>query len=283
MIINKIKHNKSKIIFFIISCAVIFPTIYLVGNSFMSKQELIKYYGSVFDYGGEFAVFNLLPDAFSLEGYYQALLRRPEYLLKFWNSLFLCTSICIGQIIVSLLGAYAFSKFEFKFKKILFGILFVVMLMPIQVTIVPNYLVIEKIGLLNTFAALIVPNIFSPFGTVFLTLSFNNVPNEILQAAQIDGAEEKGLLFNILVPMCKNSIISVLVVTFVDNWNMVEQPVAYLSEVAKYPLSVFLSTINYENFSVSFSCGVLSIVPVILIFAFFNKELVEGIEFLGMQ
>lgn len=275
--------NAAVMVFFCLASAIVLlPMVYMIASSFMSPSEVSFYYGSI--YNGEGSTYiHLIPRLFSLNSYYQVLLRRPEYLQKFWNSIFLCGSIVFGQVIVSCMGGYAFAKHRFRGKNVLFYLIIILMMMPVQVTLVPNYIMLNNLRLLNTYWALILPAVFLPFGTFLMTQIFKSIPDEIIDAARLDGATTYRVLTRILVPAGKGGLISLIILSFIDAWNMVEQPMIYLSDSLKYPLSVFLAGVNSANFPLSFACGVLAMLPGLLLFLFFNNELVEGIEFSGIK
>lgn len=250
----------------------------------MSPSEIESYYGAVINQKENAeAAFHIIPNAFSLEGYYMVFLRSTDYLMKFWYSLFLCIVISAGQIFVSALGGFAFAKYPIPFKKVILFLLMVLMMMPIQVTLVPNYIILDELKLLDSWLALILPMTFLPFGTVFMTQIFKRIPDEILDAAQLDGAGTFQILFRVVMPVGKGGIISVFLLSFVDTWNMVEQPMTFLRDTLRYPLSVFLASVNEVNFSLSFVCGVLAALPMLLLFFFFHEELTQGIELSGVK
>lgn len=270
------------IIFSVLSFIVLLPAIYMFFNSFMSPAEISDYYGNLFSEQGSASI-HLIPDIFSLESYYQVLLRSSQYLQKFWTSILLCACIVAGQLIVSCMGGYAFAKHKFKGKNLLFYGIIILMIMPVQVTLVPNYIILSQIRMLNTYYAIILPAIFLPFGTFLMTQIFKSIPNEIIEASKLDGANTLKVMTYMLLPAGKGGAISLILLCFIDSWNMVEQPIVYLKDSNQYPLSVFLANVNYKNFSLSFACGILAILPVLLLFLFFNEELVEGIEFSGIK
>lgn len=270
-------------LFFLLGAAVLFPMLYLFANSLMSPGEVRRYYGAVFGTRETTAVLHLLPDVVSLGGFEQVLLRQPDYLYKFWVSLGLCGTIVAGQLAVSCMGGFAFAKYRFRGKKVLFFLLIVLMMMPVQVTLVPNYIVLRRMQLIGSWWALILPAMFAPFGTFLITQIFHSIPDEILDAARLDGANTAQVLLRVLVPAGKGGIISLMLIAFIDAWNMVEQPVVFLQDSSRYPLSVFLASVNSQNFPLSFACGMLAVLPVLLLFLFFNQELVEGIEFSGIR
>lgn len=229
------------------------------------------------------AVYMLVGTIRSPESLCQVLLRQPDYLYRFWKSLALGIAVVFVHAVVSCLGGFAFAKFLFRGKRGLYFLMIVLMMMPLQVTLVPSYIILDKLHLLNTWAALALPSMFSPFGTVLMTQAFRSVPDEILDAARVDGADTWQVLWQILVPAARGGLISLILLTFVDAWNMVEQPMVFLSEPADYPLSVFLAVVNDTNQSLSFACGLLAMLPVLLLFLYFKDELAEGVEFTGVK
>ena len=254
---------------------IVFPVLYMLLNSFMSSSELTSYYA-------DSASFHMIPDKLSLEGYYKILIHSPEYLRKFWISLLISGAIVLVQFVFSAMAAFAFAKVRFRGKKLLFFVFILMMLLPVQTVIVPNYLLFDNLKMINTYWCLIVSGSFMPLGTVLLTQGFKAVPNELIEAAKLDGAGTLRILWQTMMPVAKGSVICLLLLTFIDAWNMVEQPVAFLNEVSQYPLSVFLAYFNKENLALSFSCGILSLIPGLLLFLYYRDELSDGIEVTGL-
>lgn len=227
--------------------------------------------------------FHLLPDKWSLEAFRKILLETPDYLMKFWNSVGITGAIVIGQILVSVLAGYGFSKFQFPGKNILFVLVIILMMMPYQVTLVSNYIILDRMGLIGTYAAVILPGIFSPFGTFLMRQVMDGIPKEVTEAARLDGAGQLGVLGKVVLPIAKGGIVSLLILNFIDNWNMVEQPLVFLQEAQKYPLSIFLAESVSESSMEVFACGVLAMLPPVLLFANFRDELISGIELSGIK
>lgn len=248
----------------------------------MSANEINRYY-SLMNESGVKTMFHIFPDDFSFEGYYNMLLRQPDYLMKFWNSLILTGSIVIGQVIISSLGGYAFAKFEFPMKNGIFFLLIILMMMPYQVTLVSNYIILDKLHLIGSMWAVIFPGIFSPFGVFLMKQVIATIPTELLEAARLDGASELQVLFRVVIPRAKSGVVSLVILSFIDNWNMVEQPLVFLKDTRQYPLSIFLAQNYSQNMSLSFACGVLAMIPVLLLFVFFEQELIEGISFSNLK
>lgn len=258
---------------------VLLPIVYTVTNSFMGAEEIDRYYGKIATEGGQ-TMFHLLPDRVTVDSYYQMLFRRPDYLVKFWNSILLTGSIVLGQVFISCMAGYAFSKFRFPGRDALFFILIILMMMPYQVTLVSNFIVLDKMKLIGSYAAVILPAVFSPFGVFLMRQVIDSMPGEMIEAAKLDGANQWRILFRIVVPRCRSGIVSLIILSFVDSWNMVEQPLIFLKDRAAYPLSVFLSE---TSSSLGFACGVLAMIPVALLFLFYEQELVEGISLSNLK
>lgn len=260
-----------------LSVVILFPVFYTVSNSFMGEKEVLAVYGGVMEQNTNIRI-RFFPHQFSLEAYETVLLDTPEYLLKFWRSILMCVVIVTGQVLIGGMCGFAFAKYHFRGWKLFFILFITFLLLPVQVTLVPNYIMLSALNLIGTWWALLLPGVFSPFAVFFMTVLFQNIPTELVEAGKIDGADAMQILFRIMMPVAKPAIASLIVLAFVDNWNMVEQPIAFLENVWQYPLSVFLASVTEENFSLQFVCGILSLIPVTLLFLFFNEELSEGIS-----
>ena len=242
------------ILLIMLAVIAVFPVIFNVINSFISESK------------------------FSLQGYANVFLLTPNYLMKFWSSIFISFAVMAGQILISCLGGYGFAKFKFPCKNIIFYFLIILMMMPLQVTLVPNYIVLDGLGLIGSYTALILPGILSTFGVFLLAQVFSSVPDNLIEAAKIDGANHLQILFKVMIPYAKAGVASLVILNFIDTWNMVEQPLVFLQDWTKYPLSIFLANINQANLTISFVCGILAIIPVFLLFLHFKDSLISGIE-----
>lgn len=271
--------------------AVVFvtPIVLTMMNSFMSSSEIYSNYGVIFETtesGGKVYIsdtvnLKFIPDMVSFSQYITVLLKSPEYLLKFWNSVIYVVPIVVFQLFVALLAAYGFTRYSGRLKQIIFFGYVILMLMPYQVTLVPNYLVSDWLNILNTKWAIWLPGIFSPFAVYLLTKFMKRIPVSVMEAAQIDGAGEWRIFTNICVPLCKSALFSVAILVFIDYWNMVEQPLILLSDTEKYPLSVFLSQINAGEIGLAFAVATIYMVPTLLLFLYGEDYLVEGITYQG--
>ena len=268
---------------------VMIPIILTITNSFMAASEISSNYGMIFqktETGGKTFIsdtvnLKFIPDMVSFSQYATILFKSPDYLLKFWNSLVLVVPITVFQLIVALLASYGFARTKGKVSAIIFFAYIILLLMPYQVTLVPNYLVLDWMNLLNTNWAIWLPGIFSPFSVYLLTKYMKRIPVALVEAARIDGANEWQIFSRIYVPISKGIIISCVILVFMDYWNMVEQPLLLFTDADKYPLSIFLSRINAQEIGLAFAAATIYMIPCLLIYLYGEEELVEGVAYQG--
>lgn len=261
------------------------PTVLTLTNSFMSTEEISAGYGVVYasapgsgsGYMAQQVHLKFIPDMVSLGQYSAILFESPEYLMKFWNSVILVAPIVLGQTAVAALAAYGFSIYRGRGRELLFFAYIILMLMPYQVTLVPNYLVAKFLGMLDTRRAVILPGIFTPFAVFLLTKTMRRIPKEIREAAQLDGAGQWKIFTRVYLPQCRSALYSVVILVFIDNWNMVEQVLVLLTDPDEQPLSVFLSQINAGEIGLAFAAAAVYMIPAILLFLHGEGYLVEGI------
>lgn len=265
------------------------PIILTITNSFMAASEISSNYGSVFattETGGKVYIsekvnLKFIPDMVSFSQYATVLFKSPDYLLKFWNSVILVGPIVFFQLLVASFASFGFARYSGKLRTIIFFAYIILMLMPYQVTLVPNYLVSDWFHLLDSYWAIWLPGIFSPFAVYLLTKFMRRIPDGVIEAAQIDGAGEWQIYRKICMPLCRGAICSAAILVFIDYWNMVEQPLILLSDGEKHPLSVFLSKINSGEIGLAFAVATIYMVPSLLIFLYGEEYLVDGITYQG--
>jgi multiple sugar transport system permease protein len=297
----RLKNLIKYLILVLMSAALLFPVLYMVTNSFMSSREVLKNYNAISSENTEtssstavsdgkdssakpsYISFKLIPEEVSLMQYYNVMLRKPKFLMLFWNSVLMTLPIVLGQTIVAAFAAYAFSKLKFPFSDQIFFIYIIVMMMPFQVTLVPNYIMLKNLNLLGSYWAVILPGTFGTFGVFLLRQFMVYVPDDYCEASKIDGAGYIKSFFRVVLPQCKGALASLAILVFIDNWNMVEQPLIFLDNEAMHPLSVFLSKINSQDIGIAFACGVLYMVPALLVFLYGENYLIEGIEISGIK
>ncbi|MBS5574626.1 MAG: carbohydrate ABC transporter permease [Firmicutes bacterium] len=264
------------------------PTVLTITNSFMTQSEITANYGQVFQNATDGKSFikdtinlKFIPDKVSFSQYFTVLLKSPDFLYKFWNSVILVAPIVLAQLMVASVAAYGFTRWRGKVRDTIFFAYVILMLMPYQVTLVPNYLVSDYLGLLNTRWAIILPGAFAPFSVFLLTKSMRRIPVSLIESAKLDGAGEWHIFWNICLPQCRSALYSIAILVFIDYWNMVEQPLILLPDASQQPLSVYLSQINAGEIGIAFAAAVVYMVPGLLMFLHGEAYLVEGITYAG--
>ena len=264
------------------------PTVLTITNSFMTQSEITANYGQVFQnatdgksYIKDKINLKFIPDKVSFSQYFTVLLKSPDFLYKFWNSVILVAPIVLAQLAVASVAAYGFTRWRGKIRDTIFFAYVILMLMPYQVTLVPNYLVSDFLGLLNTRWAIILPGAFAPFSVFLLTKSMRRIPASLIESAKLDGAGEWHIFWNICLPQCRSALYSIAILVFIDYWNMVEQPLILLPDASQQPLSVYLSQINAGEIGIAFAAAVIYMVPGLLMFLHGEAYLVEGITYAG--
>ena len=262
------------------------PTVLTVTNSFMSEAELKSNYGVIFSnlqggYISKQVNLKFIPDQVSFSQYTTGLLKSPEYLLKYWNSILLVVPIVIFQVGIASVAAYSFTRWRGKIRSGIFFFYVILMLMPYQVTLVPNYLVSSWLGILNTRWSIILPGMFAPFSVFLLTKFMRRIPYSLIESAKMDGAGEWQIFTRICLPQCRSALYSIAILVFIDYWNMVEQPLILLQDADAQPLSVFLSSINAGEIGLAFAMATLYMIPSLLLFLHGEEYLVEGIANAG--
>lgn len=254
----------------VITAIFLFPVVYMIACSFMSDSQISE----MLDFAnGEYKNLNMIPGMFTLEQFYQVFFRRPEYLLKFWNSVIIALPTVIGQVIVSALAAFAFAKLKFPFRDKLFFVYIVLLILPLHVTLVPNYIILDNMNLLNNFLAIILPGTFSAFGICLLRQSIKYIPDTSIEAARIDGASYFKIFTRIILPQIKGGLITLTLLSFIDNWNVVEQPLIYFDDSSMYPLSITMSDISDSDYGIIFACGVMFMIPALIIYFYGHKDI----------
>ena len=262
--------------------AFLLPTVLTITNSFMSESEINANYGMVFStttggYVSEKVNLKFIPDKVTLSQYITGLVKSPEYLLKFWNSVILVVPIVIFQVAIASVAAYSFTRWRGKLRSGIFFFYVILMLMPYQVTLVPNYLVSDWLGILNTRWSIIFPGMFAPFSVFLLTKFMRRIPYSLIEAAKVDGAGEWDIFTKICLPQCRSALYSIAILVVIDYWNMVEQPLILLQDADSQPLSVFLSSINAGEIGLAFAMATVYMIPSLLLFLHGEEYLVEGI------
>lgn len=254
-----------------------YPIMFIVVGSIMGDQELYQYLSPVFEADQGFADFGILPNDPNLWAYIKVLFDEPEFFVVFWNSVKIVLGVLAGQLILGVPAAWGFAKYKFPFSKILFTIYVVFMMLPFQVLMLSEYLVLKNLNILDTLLAIILPGVFSTFSVFVLYYFFVPIPDEALEAARMDGAGELKIFIKIGLPLGKPGIASVMVLAFLEFWNLVEQPITFLKTQALWPLSIYFVEITEQNAGAVFATSVFAFLPSLIVFQLGQDYLEQGI------
>ncbi len=261
----------------------VLPIVLLLTGSVMDQYELKGYLNSIFTDGSEFISWKLMPDYPTFENYGRLLFVSPQFFVLFWNSIKMTAWILSGQLLVGVPAAWAFAVYKVRGSRFLFAFYVVLMLLPFQVTMLSSYLMLDKLSLLNTQSAVILPAVFSTFPVFLCYGGFRSIPAQLYEAARIDGAGEGFIFFKIGLPLGKNGILSALVLGFLEYWNMVEQPMAFLEEKALWPLSLYLPEITWARAGYAFCASIITLIPAVFVFVMGQDYLEQGIIYSGLK
>ncbi|MCM1253005.1 MAG: carbohydrate ABC transporter permease [Clostridium sp.] len=282
----KIKYIKKEITTILLLLPTVFvclPIVLLVTGSVMGNGELRQYLSPIFAESMDFVSWKLVPDYPTFENYGKLLFLTPQFFVLFWNSIKMVGCILAGQLLVGVPAAWAFAVYKVKGSRALFALYVVLMLMPFQVTMLSSYLVLNKLGLLNTYQAVILPAVFSTF-PVFLSYGgFRAIPMQLFEAARIDGAGEFTIFRKIGLPLGKSGLLSAMVLGFLEYWNMMEQPMAFLEDKALWPLSLYLPEITWAQAGYAFGASIITLIPAVFVFVWGQDYLEQGIIFSGLK
>ncbi len=262
---------------------VIAPIFLLLSGSLMDRWEMGKYIGTVFTEGTEFIRWKLMPDYPSFANYKKLLFETPQFFVLFWNSMKLTVCILLGQLLVAVPSAWGFALYPVKGSSFIFAFYVVLMLLPFQVTMLSSYLVLSQLSLLNTHQAIILPAVFSTFPVFVSYGGFRGIPPQMLEAARIDGAGELTIFVRLGLPLGRSGLLSAMVLGFLEYWNMMEQPMAFLEEKALWPLSLYLPEITWGAAGYAFCASVITLIPAVFVFILGQDYLEQGIIYSGLK
>ena len=274
------RHLLSRFLLLLLALAILLPVIVTALYSFFSPEEIRAFMAQRGSYDeAAWLDARLSPHMFSLSQYWKVLITDTSVLRMFAMSVFYTIAILLGQAVFVPMLAYALSRFRFPGRNVLFLAILMLMLLPYQVTMVPNVLTLRRMGLLNTVWAVILPMWFAPFYVFLLRQFMAGLPNELFEAAQVDGAGTIRCYFHIALPVCRPAIGAALALSFADCWNLVEQPMTYLSQRTDLqPLSVMFNQLVSESTGVEFAGAVIYILPALFVYLYFMEDILSGIQ-----
>lgn len=259
------------------------PLLMIPGGSLMDGAEMRQILSPILGEGTGFAVWHLIPLYPTIGHFYRLLIESPAFYQLFWNTVGMTAAILLGQLVVGLPSAWAFAAFRFRGRDFLFGLYVVLMLLPFQVMLLPQYIVLQKLHLYNHPAAVILPAVFSTFPVFIMYRGFTQIESEIMEAARLDGAGEMQIFLYVGLPLGRMGIQAAMVLSFLEYWNLVEQPMAFLEEQAEWPLSLYLPQIAVDQAGFAFAVSVVVLIPALFVFALGQDALEEGIAYIGVK
>lgn len=273
------KHRTLITLLNLLALLILLPVMLTILYSLFAPTEIKAFMHTRNIYGNTFMEIKLSPKPISLGQYYNILIEDMGILHYFSNSLLYAFAILLGQALFIPSLAYALSRFEFAGREVLSFIVIILLLLPFQVTMVPNVLTLRSIGLLNTVWAVVLPSVVSPFYVFLLRQYMISMPNDMFEAAQIDGAGPIHCFFSITLPVSRPMLGAAAALSFADCWNMVEQPLAYLTEKQDlYPLSIIFNQLTQESTGIEFAGATLYLLPALFIYLFFQNDILTGIQ-----
>ena len=258
---------------------ILLPVIITFLYSFFAPDEIRNFMETRSQYGEQMMEIKLSPHKVSLEQYWHILIEDTSVLRYYFNSIVYTLTILVCQAIIVPAMAYALSRYKYPGRDLLSFLIIVLLLLPFQITMVPTVLMLRNLELMDTIWAIIVPSIASPFYVFLIRQNMLGIPNELFEAAQIDGAGPIRCFFHIALPVSRAILGAALALSFADCWNMVEQPLVFLpTQTSLYPLSVAFNQLSRTSTGVEFAGASLFLIPALLIYLFFQKDIMTGIQ-----
>lgn len=255
----------------LISVVTVVPFLFMASTSFTKSFTMMTYPPT------------LIPDNPSWDNYYEILFVFQEGLFPRWffNTLF--TTLCItgGSLFLNTLSGYIFAKKEFYGKNVVFSLLLATLMVPGAVTLIPAFLMVNRLGLFNTYWALIVPGLASPFGIFMMRQFISSLPTELIESAKIDGASELRTFWSIIVPLSTPAMAALGIFTVINAWNAFLWPLVVLRANTMRTLVVGLATVQSEfniNYGLVMAGSVLTVLPMLVLYILFQPYFVEGLR-----
>lgn len=276
MIVNKAKLKRQFVMHVILIAGIaitVFPFLWMVFTSFKTLPESMKIPPTV------------LPEALNIQSYKYVFEVLP-FATVYLNTIVVALLTVFFQVLFCTMAAYGFARIKFPFKNVIFIILLAILMVPGQIFLLPQYLIVQKLGLINTLPGLFLPNLFSAFGTFLLRQFFMSLPKELEEAAVLDGCNRYQIFGKIMLPLVKPGIVALVIFTARFAWNDFMWPLIVNTDPEKMTLAPALSLLQGQyttNFPVQMAGAVLSVIPMIILFIMFQKQFIEGVAQTGIK
>lgn len=271
------------VVFIGLGAIICLPVLLLVSGSLADSLEWRQRAGGYLRDTREYIAWRWIPAYPTLEHYKRLLFFSPAFFRLFWNSLGMTGSILLGQLAVAVPAAWAFAVYRFRGRNVLFSLYVILMLLPFQVTMLSKYLVLRDAGLINTWWAVVLPAIFSTFPVFLIYRSFAGIPAELLEAAQVDGAGEWQSFIRVGLPAAQGGILAAMILSFLESWNMMEEPLTFMQDKSQWPLSLYLPEIAMDQAGYACGASVITLTVSLFVFAIFHDALEQGIITSGLK
>lgn len=273
---NKIKKIINLLLLAFVSILAFFPLLWMATNSFKTANKIIQ------------QPLNLFPEVLDFRNFIGALGKAP-FDLYIINSIITAFAIVVLQLLLGILIGYGLSKFDFKGKKILFGSILLTYMLPAAATYVPSYVILAKMNLIDTIPGIIISNVASVFTIYMVYQTFSSVPKEMIEAAEMDGANNWQILWKVMVPLSKSTILTTALIQFVVMYNNYMWPSLITNSKKNYLISVglnifFNSKGNFtQNLPMLMAANNISVLPLLILFLILKKWFIEGISDSGIK
>lgn len=253
------------------------PLLFLFCGSLMGNGELKEYLGPFILHTDGYAGWRLFPLYPTLRNVVKLFLDSPEFFRMFWNTMAVTGGILTGQFLFGLPSAWGLARYLVFGKKVFYMLCIMLMMLPFQVTMLSEYLVLNRLGMLDSLWSVIAPGAFSTFSVFLMYRFFCGIPEELLDSARIDGAGELQIFLWIGIPLGASGILSALVLQFLECFSMIEQPLVFLQTKSRWPLSLYLPEIKAEQMGFALCCSFVALLPPLLVFGMGQQYLEAGI------
>jgi multiple sugar transport system permease protein len=261
------------ILFVIVTILFVMPLVFMISSAFKPTAEILRVPPT------------LLPEAPTLDSF-RAVLQQAPYGTWYRNSMVVAIAVTAMNLLTSSVGGYIFANFEFPLKQPLFILILITLMIPFPVLLIPNYIIANRLGVLNSLWALILPGMVSAFGIFLMRQFAAGIPRDLIEAARLDGASEWSIFARIVAPLMRPALAALGVFTFLASWNDYLWPLVAINDLDKstIPLALtFFNSAHAQRFDLVMAAATMAIVPVLVVFLIFQRHIVKALVLAGMR
>lgn len=266
-----LKNGTLNALFFLLAVLIAFPVFLMVMQSLMPSWTMTTAYVN-----GQTAKLEIVPMPITFVQYKGALLLNQKFLSRFWHSFLWCLLTTVVQVVLSFAAGYVLAKVRFYGRNLVLGLFILAMLMPLQVTLVPQYIIASQLGILNTNWALYLPLAFAPFGAFLMRQTIAPIPEEMIEYARLEGAGTFRLLYHVVGPYATPGLLILFLFSFAEAWNIIEQPMVLMTDPSMYPVSLLIHTQGELSPQFVFVAAVVFMIPILSFLLYFRDVDLEG-------